>query len=243
MVLHETKIRLSKAVLLKDAFTGEPVLSAVRLHSLSGGRVQQKSNGYFLVLDVDGPQFELVSESPIYQRRSICLTVDGGEEVEEILMYPSPSYPLRSGCTAVRGKTVPGDIVRFYVEDESKSCRLISDYKKGQPQISLYLKGGAKSVLWYIKEKQKKGEYFRIKNFHEGMEVYPLGQPLNCAYSKKGTVIYSAQETKADEHGEFYALLRELPGENCLLHYAYGNTGTEITGESEIFRAKENYIL
>lgn len=243
MVLHETKIRLSKALLLRDAFTGEPVSSAVRLRSLSGGRVERKSNGYFLFLDVVGPQFEIEADSPIYQCRSICLTVDGGEEVEEVLMYPSPSYPQRSGCTAVRGKAAPGSILRCYVKDESQSCRLTSDYKKGEAEISLYLKGGAKNVLWHIQEKQKKtGEYFQMKNLNEGTEVYSLGQPLACAYKKKDTLIYPAQETAADEHGEFYLLLRELPEEKCLLYYTYENAGKEKSGETEIIRAKENYI-
>lgn len=244
MVLHETKIRLSKAVLLRDAFTGEPVSSAVRLRSLSGGRVERKSDGYFLFLDVGSPQFEIETESPIYQRKKICLAADAGREVEEVLMYPSPSYPLRSGCTAVRGKAAPGSILRCYVENEDSSSRLINDYKKGEAEISLYLRGGAKSVLWHIQEKQKKmGEFFRIKNFNEGMEVYHLSQSLKYAYHKKDTVISPAQETEADENGEFYLLFRQIPEEKCLLHYSYGNTGTEKSGEIEIFRAKDNYIL
>lgn len=244
MVLHETKIHLSKAVLVKDAFTGEPISSALRLRSLSGGRVERKSEGYFLFLDVESSKFEIEAESPIYQCRRFCLTSDAGREVEEVLMYPSPSYPLRSGYTAVRGKLAPGSILRFYVEDEVQSCRLINDYKKGEAEISLYLKGRAKSVLWHIQEKQKKtGEYFHLKNLNEGTEIYCLGQPLACAYRKKDTVIYPAQETAADEHGEFYLLLRELPEEKCLLHYSYENAGKEKSGETEIIRGKENYIL
>ncbi len=244
MVLHETKIHLSKAVLLKDALTGEPVSSTIRLHSLSGGRVKRKSDGYFLFLDVKVPQFEMEAESPIYQCRRICLTSDAGEEVEEILMYPSPAYPQRSGYTAVRGKAAPGSILRCYVEDKEQSCRLINDYKKGEAEISLYLKGGAKSVFWHIREKQKKtGEYFHLKNLNEGAEVYRPGRPLKCAYRKKDTVIYPAQETAADAHGEFYLLFRELPEEKCLLHYSYENAGKEKSGEAEIIRAKENYIL
>lgn len=244
MVLYETKIRLSKAVLFRDAFTGKPVSSGIRIRSLSGGRTEKKGGGYFLFLDVDSPKFEIEAESPIYQRRRVCLMADHGEKVEEIFMYPSPAYPLRAGNTVVRGQTVPGSVLRFYIEDERGCCRLINDYKKGEGEISFYLKGGISSTLWHIQEKQKKaGEYFSVKHVDDGSEIYVLGQPLKAAYRKKDTVIYTAQETIADENGEFYLLLAGLPGETCLLHYSYGNTGEETSGETEIFRAKENHIL
>ena len=140
MLLQETRIRLSKAVLLRDALTGEPVSSGVRVHSLSGGKIEKKSGGYVLFLDVDAPELEFEVESPVYQSRKICLKPDQGEELEDILMYPSPSYPQRAGCTAVRGKAAPGSILRFHMEDEREVCRLFAGYKKGEEKLSFYRK-------------------------------------------------------------------------------------------------------
>ncbi|MDE7063813.1 MAG: hypothetical protein K2O73_11320 [Lachnospiraceae bacterium] len=244
MVLHETKTRLSKAVLLKDAFTGEPVSSGIRIRSLSGGKTEKKGDGHFLFLDVDSPELEIEVESPIYQRRCVRLTADHGAQLDEILMYPSPAYPLRAGNTVVRGRVAPESVLSFYIEDERGCCRLISDYKKGEGKISFYLKGRITGTIWHIQEKQKKaGEYFRVKHMDDSSEMYELWQPLKATYSKKDTVIHPAQETIADENGEFYLLFAELPQETCLLHYSYGSTGGEMSGETEIIRGKENHIL
>ena len=76
MVLQETKIRLSKAVRLRDAFTGEPVSAGVTLRTLSGGRVEKKREGYFLFLDVGSPVFEMEVESPVYQRQKLEIMAD-----------------------------------------------------------------------------------------------------------------------------------------------------------------------
>ena len=81
MLLQETKIRLSKAIFLRDAFTGEPVSAGIRIHSLSGGRMEKKAGGYFLFLDVDSSEFEIQVESPIYQSRKLWLKKDCGVEV------------------------------------------------------------------------------------------------------------------------------------------------------------------
>ena len=155
MLLQETKIQLSKAVLLRDALTSEPVSSGIRIHSLSGGRIEKKSGGHVLFLNVTEPEIAIEVESPVYQSRKICLKPDQGAELEDVLMYPSPAYPRRAGYTAVRGKARPGSILRFHIEDEKGVCRLFGSYKKGQEQISFYIKNGIVSALWYIRKKKE----------------------------------------------------------------------------------------
>lgn len=244
MVLQETKICLSKAVLLKDAFTGKPVSSGIRICSLSGGRTERKGGGYFLFLDVDGPEFEIEIDSPIYQHRKLPLKSDGGQELEEILMYPSLSYPKRAGHTAIRGRAEPESVLKFHIEDEAGICRLLEDYKDGEPRISFYRKDGGWSDSWYIRKKQEKtGEYFRTRETGADAEQYLLHQPLKSAYQKKDTVIYPAKKSIADENGEFYLLLGDIPGETCILKYFYEQAGKETYGEVEIVCAKENRIL
>ena len=244
MLLQETKIQLSKAVLLRDALTGEPVSSGILIHSLSGGRIEKKSGGHILFLDVTEPEIAIEVESPVYQSRKICLKPDQGAELEDVLMYPSPAYPRRAGYTAVRGKASPGSILRFHIEDEKGVCRLFGGYKKGQEQISFYIKNGIAGALWYIrKKKETSGVYFSLKNIAEDSEVYSLREPLAQDYQIKDTVIYPAQETVADENGAFYILFRELPQDKCMLYYSNDEAGKEMQREIQIVSAKENYII
>lgn len=244
MLLQETKIQLSKAVILRDALTGEPVSSGIRIHSLSGGRIEKKSGGHVLFLNVSEPEIAIEVESPVYQSRKICLKSDQGAELEDVLMYPSAAYPRRAGYTAVRGKAEPGSILQFHMEDEKSVCRLFGNYKKGQEQISFYIKSGIVGAFWYIRRKEDtSGVYFSLKNIAEGSEIYSLKEPLVQNYAIKDTVIYPAQETIADEKGDFYVLFRELPQEECLLYYSVHQEGKEKQGEAQIIQAKENYIL
>ena len=89
------KIQLSKAVLLRDALTGEPVSSGIWIRSLSGGKVEKRSGGYVLFINATDTEIEFEVESPIYQSRKICVKSDQGAELEDVLMYPSPAYPGR----------------------------------------------------------------------------------------------------------------------------------------------------
>lgn len=238
MLLQETKIRLSKAVLLRDSFTGEPVTSGVRVSSLSGGRAERKNDGYLLFLDVLGAEFEVVLDSPVYQRKRVLLKADRGEEVEEVFLYPSQAYPMRQGCTIVRGKARAGSLLRFYLEDAKKDCRLLADYKKGDGHISFYWKGGAFPPLWHIKEKQNgEGEYFLVKA-GDGQEPFQLAKPLQSPYQKKSAVACPAMETAADEKGEFYLLVRGMAQETRVLHYTDGETW----GAAELSSEKENIL-
>ncbi len=243
MLIHETKIRLSKALLFLDAFTGEPISSGIRVRSLSGGRTEKKGGGYFLILDAVGAQMEIETESPIYQRRQLSMPIDYGAELSEVFLYPSPAYPLGAGTTVVRGMARPGQTIRFYMEDEQACCRLIGDYEKGEGQISFYQKGARRKNFWHIGKKQRKaGEYFDVKRADGDAEIFKLGRPLKAAYNKKDTVIYPAQETAADEDGAFYLLLGDVPKDVCILYYSFEEAGKEVCGEAEIQRAQENHV-
>lgn len=237
------KIQLSKAVLLRDALTGEPVSSGIWIRSLSGGKVEKRSGGYVLFINATDTEIEFEVESPIYQSRKICVKSDQGAELEDVLMYPSPAYPRRMGYTAVKGRAIPGSILRFHTEDDKSVCRLFDGYKKGEEQISFYMKNKTAGALWYIrKKKETSGTYFTLKNSEEDTELYRLREPLKQDFQIKDTVIYPAHETIADENGEFYVLFRELPQEKCLMYYAYGKAGEEKQGSIEIVQSKENEL-
>ncbi len=244
MILQETNIHLSKVVLLRDAFTGMPVSAEIQIHSLSGGSAEKKSGGYVLFLNVDSPEIEIEVNSPIYQYRKLSLKTDGGEEAEEILLYPSPAWPLREGHTAVRGRAKPGSVLRCYLEDARESCRLLQDYRERENKISFYLKRGTRSVFWHIRKKQEKsGEYFHMRYLEGDHEYFQLFQPLTGSWQKKDTLLFPARESIADETGEIYLLLGKLPQEKCILQYSCRYAEQEICGEAEIFSGKENHIL
>lgn len=244
MVFEERKIRLSKAVRLRDAFTGEPVSAGVKILSLSGGRVEKKREGYFLFLDVEGENLEIEAESPIYQRERLSLPVDFGERVEEVLMYPSPAYPLRQGVSVVRGRAKPGSVLKFHVRDKTGNLRLIHDYQKGEEEISFYIKDRNPGALWYIQKKGKEeGEYFRTERPEDEGERYRLRTPLSCAYQKKDTLICPAQESIADEEGEFYLLLSDPCNEKGTLHYSCANSGKVTEGDAQILRGGKNSLI
>jgi len=250
MLLQEAKIQLSKAILLRDALTGEPVSNGIRIRSLSGGKmkIEKRSGGYVLFINATDSEIGFEVESPMYQSRKIRLRSDQGAELEDVLMYPSPGYPRRAGYTAVKGKAIPGSILRFHIEDEKGVCRLFGGYKKGEEQISFYVKNRIASALWYIrKKKETTGTYFSLKNIEEDSEVYRLRKPLGQDYQIKDTMIYPAQETIVDENGEFFILFQDLPQEKCLLHYTYDKAGesgqgTAQQGTVEIVQAKENVL-
>lgn len=244
MAWQETKIRLAKAVLLRDAFTGEPVSSGIRMHLPFGGKMEKKGGGYFLFLDINLPEFEVEMESPIYQFQTITLKSDGGADVEEVLLHPSPAYPRQAACTAVRGRAeTPGSVLRFHMEQEAEGCRLLEDYNKGEQKISFYLKGRLQNTLWYIRRKQEAlGAYLALKDITRDTGVYPLKKPLAESYAIKDTLIYPAWESAADEKGEFYLLLPKIAQEKCLLYYSYQDQGEEIVRTAEIFQGRENDI-
>lgn len=241
MVLHQTRIRLSKVVRLTDAFSGEPVLTGVRMTTHTGKKSENRGAGYFLFLDVDSPQFEVRIESPIYQTRHLKLAADGGAAVEEILLYPAPSYPLRAGLSIVRGRAEPGSILRFHLEEESVGCRLFADYRKGERQLSFYYSGGSCKSGWYIRQKQRAGEYFSVLLPAEE-DCYRLQQPLQQEYRKKDAVLYPAGESMADEKGAFYLLLPVSDLEKCSLHYLSEGTSGQSCGVWEILCGRENWV-
>ncbi len=244
MVLQETKIRLSKVVRLRDAFTGEPVSAGIELRSLAGGGVEKKGEGYFLLLDVGNDEFQIEVKSPVYQRQRLVLKADRGEKVKEILLYPSFAYPFRQGTTSVRGRAKPKSVVKLHAGDAQAGCRMIGDYKRGQEEISFYLKGKIQSVFWYIRKKQKeKGEYFCTEYPEDEGETYRLRRPLKDDYMMKDSVICPAQECIADEDGEFYLLLADIPKDTSILKYSCESEGKVTEGEAEIFKGRENYIL
>lgn len=244
MVLQERKIRLSKAVRLRDAFTGEPVAAGVKVSSLSGGKVEKKREGYFLFLDVADAGLEMEAESPIYQKRRLTLPADFGECVEEVFLYPSPAYPLRQGVSVVRGRTKPLSVLKFHVRDGQGNVRLIHDYQKGEEEISFYKKDRSPGGLWYIQKKGKEeGEYFRTESVADEGERYRLRQPLSRTYQKKDTLICQAQESMADEEGEFYLLLPDPGRETCMLHYSCESKGKVTEGEAEILKGHKNSLF
>ncbi len=243
-VLRTMHVRLSKVILLRDAFSGQAVSQGVRLCTSPQGRLARKPGGYCLFLDMRQEQFEVEIEAPIYQRRKLLLRADGGRAVEEVLLYPSQAYPAGTQVTSIQGHTKPGTSVCFHLEEESRECRLLGDYRQGETRLSLYLgeQDGISAGLWYLRDRETKaGEYVRLCRLPEPPEQWELCKPLRHSYRKKNTAAYPACSCIAGEDGGVYLLLGRLRDQTYKLYGTFPDGG-ETVREWEIQGLKQNTL-
>lgn len=243
MLSEKIRLHLSKVILLKDAFSGETVTNGMQIHVSPGGKPVIKPGGYCLFLNMDQEEFEVEIDSPVYRHRTVRLKADGGEQAEEIFLYPTQSYPVKAGSTWVCGYSLPETTLWFHLEEGTKECKLLVDYPKGGSRISIFQKGkaGHGKKNWYIWDKEKKlGEYFQTQEISGEPESYELICPLERDYRKKNTVIYQAFVSITDNTGELYLLLDHLKEQNYDLHYSYQNKENRIYGKTEIQGRKQN---
>lgn len=236
-ILQKIHIRLSKVILLRDAFSEETVTNGIQVRIIPEGRKPiRKPGGYWLFLDMGQEEFEVEIESPIYQRRRVHLKPGQGEEAEEIFLYPSRAYPIGAGQTMLRGTARPGALVRFHPEEGIPEGRLICDCKKGDREISVFMREAAGTRRkWYIRDKEKQtGEYIQLREFPDESQKCELLRPLQCDYRKKDTVLHPAYECIADEDGEFFLLLDQPKEQKYRLYYTYTEDGEEIHEEIQI---------
>lgn len=243
--LQRLHIRLSKVILLRDACSEEAVTSGLRIRVLQDGRKPAaKPGGYWMFLDMGQDEFEIEIESPIYQNKKVRLKPDQGEEVEEIFLSPSSAYPVRPGHTMIRGTAGPGTVLRFHLEEGMPEGRLIHDCKKGDLEISVFIRDTAGlRRKWYMRDREKQtGEYVRIRDFSEDLQQCRLLQPLKAGYRKKDTAIYQAYECTADEDGEFCLLLDGLKARKYRLYCSYMEEGKAFCKEAEFEGKKQTRI-
>lgn len=245
MLSEKIKVHLSKVVLIKDAFLEETVTNGMQIRVFPEGKPILKPDGYCLFLNMGQEEFEVEIDSPVYRRRTVRLKADGGEQTEEIFLYPSKAYPVKSGSTWVCGSVLPETTLWFHVEESVRECKLLCDYQKEDERISIFIKGknGRGKKNWYIWDKEKKtGEYFQVQDISDEQEVYALKRPLKSDYRKKNTVLYPAFLYMTDETGELYLLLDHLKDENYELHYSCCKKGEKICGKVEIQGRKQNML-
>lgn len=236
-ILRKIHIRLSKVILLRDAFSEEIVTNGIQVRVVpSGKRPVMKPGGYWLFLDMGQEEFEIEIESAVYQRRRVRLKPDQGEETEELFLSPSGAYPVRAGQTMLRGTAVPGTLLRFHLEEGIPEGRLIYDCREGDQEISIFMRGtsGARRK-WYVRDKEgQDGEYIQLRESPGEAQKCCLFAPLRRNYRKKDTSVYQAYECTADDDGQFFLLLDHLKEQNYRLYYSYMEDGKEFHGETEI---------
>lgn len=239
--LQITGTHLSKAILLRDAFTEETVTGGVQIRVPGQGKKPVgKPGGYWLFMDMGQGEFEIEITSAIYQSRRVCLIPDSEEEAEEIFLYPSRCYPRRAGMLMAEGTADAGMVLHFHLEKDMPECRLIQDCKKGDNELSMFRKDsvGARRK-WYIRDKGKQtGEYLIVRESEEELQRCRLHAPLKYSYRKKDTAIYPAYACIADEEGKFCLLLPRPENIECRLYYSYTENGKEFSGEIEMKEKK-----
>lgn len=245
LVLDKINVRLSKVILLKDAFSEETVTNGIQIKTSYGGRTVIKSGGYCLFLNMEQEEFEAEISSPIYQSRKLRLKADGGEREEEIFLYPSSAYPIKRECTEVSVSLFPEAVFWCHLERGAEACKLLQDYHKEEEQILIFCKGrtGIRKRNWYIRDKEKnRGEYFQIREGTEESESCILVQSLKNDYRKKDAALYPAFECMAGGDGICYLLFDRLKEETYQLYYSYMYAGKEVFGNMEILGRKMNRL-
>lgn len=242
-LLRKLDIRLSKVILLRDAFSGEALTGGMQIRTFQGDRPVLKPGGYCLFINMAAEEFDVEIESPVYQTRRLLLRADHGEEVEEVFLYPSAAYPLKNHTTVVLGNVRPGSVLRFHLEEEADECRLLCDYQEEEKQISIFTKKKPGSRIWFIKNREKKaGEYFQIRPPFSGSEQCRLTKPLKTGYRKRETSLYPAYECIADENGDFYLPLDRLRDRKYKLYYDCKEAEKESSGKADILGTRQNII-
>jgi hypothetical protein len=243
LILQEMKIQLSKVILLKDAFSEKPVVNAVRIETPQGREALLRRDGYCLFLNAGQEAFDIRILSPIYKERSVCLQPDGGEAVEEVLLYPSRAYPVRANETIVCGVLPWQTTLWVYLEDSARECRLLQDYEEGNTRISVFMQGSVnrEKRTWYIWDKEKEeGEFFQMRRCSDASETYVLTSPLKTQYRKKNALLFPAWECPADENREIYLVFDYLKEKEYVLHYFYMEEEKEVCVQVEISGCRQN---
>ena len=242
MPATKISVCLSKAILLKDAFSEEPVGNGVRIRTAQGKSPIAKPGGYWLFLNMGTEPFEAEIASPVYRPEKILLRPDGGEKAEEIFLYPSPAYPVRDGSTLVLGAAAPETKLWFYLAEKTQERKLLEDYQKGKESISIFMRhlsGGGKRN-WYIWDKEKKrGEFFQVRTEADETENYELSASLKENYRRKDTLIYPAWECMTDSRGEFFLILDGLKEQKYRLCCSFMQKNKQISKEVEIVGGKQ----
>ncbi len=255
-MLHDKRnVSLSKVILLKDAFSEEAVTEGIQIRGISGEKPVLKPGGYVLFLNLKQEELEVEIESLVYRRRKLQLRADRGEEVEEILLYPSEAYPVKAGSTEILGQAPPDAALWFSLEEAERECRLLCDYKKADNQIRIFQKGKVRPGKrnWYIQNREtKEGEYFEAQELFDEPGVYRLLQPLTSDYRKKDAALSPAFMYRTDESGSMYLLLNSLKKQEYNLHYGMCSGDTHrgfhdschrIFGTVKIQGQKQNRLI
>lgn len=241
-MLDEIHLTLSKAVLIRDAFTGKGVTNGIQVQAAGGYKPVLKPGGYCLFLNLDTDTIEVEITSAIYQSCRLVLTADGGSKAQEIFLYPSAAYPVGRNTTVVSGQAPAGAMLYFHLEEKRREYRLLHDYKKGEKEISIFTGGTAAAVggLWFIREQNNStGEYFRSLAPADGSEAEEepeaergvLEQTLQKGYRKKDARLYPAFACAAGEDGMFYLFLNQLKEQDYRLFFSCEQDGAFVNRE------------
>lgn len=264
VILETTGIRLLKAVRFMNACSLTPLTSGIQVMAEDGLRTIRSAGGHYLFLDccqrgrTRPDTFSIRVASAIFQPMDILLQTDPDGPAEDILLYPSRSYPVPEGCTIIQGHARAGLTLYFYLQSETSLCRLMQDYTAGDKKIFLYQRGGTRHScpLWHIgSPKQCPGEYFQLSGFDPESQTYTLSQPLSDSYTKKDAAVCPAHVCRTAPDGTFYLLIPGLAHRSFRLHYETrgicmhqtgriqnGSVPACIHGETGLTGARPNYL-
>lgn len=213
------RIRASLVILLIDDYTNKVVNDKSVFVSIEGAaKPIQKSEGYYIFLNLDRTKVDLTIKSDRYTEESRLIdlsTINNTDPVLKIRVKPSRNYPLPEGTTSIQGVAEPLSEIRVVCDNLQKYYRLLYDYDPKENNEAIRVFNPEKTDLdgkvFLISDKDDNSEIFSIiATKDRENDSYHLEAPLGRSYKKAGTKISPIFITKADEKGEFFIPLWNL---------------------------------
>lgn len=196
-------IRVSLALAVIDALTGNPILRGAKVCLESGLPAIRKPDGYWVFVDLPPDFCTVVVEAPFYQKRKLRLQAGDGFSLIQVALLPGKQFPFAQPVKWLEGELSTEQPVWAALEEDPPRFRIIENFAKGTQDLSLYFTGAAFSIqrIW-IKMKGKKGRLFWISPRPQGPGEYHLDIPLPWEIDHTARV-FPAIEVEMDSAGHY----------------------------------------
>lgn len=216
-ISNRVRLRTSIAVLLLDDLTGLPIIGSNARAWIEGQKPPVKKNdGWNAFLELPPGTYNVTAEGGTYERKTVQVTVDKPFDTVLLRLSPNRLYRAPYDCIRVEGHTEPNTEVTVYPQGRQTVFKLQRDCAKKDTTLAVYSSTNTslQGRLLKLSSPDGTGETVRIDKVSEDKPgEYVLETPVKNAYPKIGTVLVPAVQTRSDENGDFFALVKTGSGE------------------------------
>lgn len=242
-------IRVSLAVLLIDDFTGRIITSSgARATVPDSGKPVIKKEGFHVFTNLTDPVIRISAKGPCYceeERLVDIRKLDPANPVVRVRMTPNRWYALPSSAVRTEVK-LPADTELFVFSQESSNYkRLLSDYRKGSDEISLY-QGDMEELeekACCIAGKDGIPEPLRLGTLKQREQgIYRLEMCPSGGYKKMGTRVYPASYLPAGDTRTCFLPLKSYGKKEITYTFLSIHAGTQTVTRTVLQTDRENRI-